>query len=208
MKQTFTQCIHALYLKLCNLIKIISLIYVTSKLRNIIIYWNNNKISIAVLKLKKKKMLLNPSYQKSLSKSSVCLARVYSSTFSYKSLPDESRKAIDRMIRVDHAGKIIINKDLYFFGIGFFKTSCWISSLRWIRRRSDLRGSDGSFGRHAHWCHYQTHVGAGEGSLERVRATYPTIQSTTFASTPLLECSWIRFRYTRCFRSWFLFEWH
>jgi len=28
----------------------------------------------------------------------------YNSTFSYKSLPKESQKALDRIIRVDHAG--------------------------------------------------------------------------------------------------------
>lgn len=34
------------------------------------------------------------------------------SSFSYKNLPEESKRAIDRIIRVDHAGKYGINNIL------------------------------------------------------------------------------------------------
>ena len=34
----------------------------------------------------------------------------YASTFSYKSLPEESKKLIDKIIRVDHAGEFGANQ--------------------------------------------------------------------------------------------------
>jgi demethoxyubiquinone hydroxylase (CLK1/Coq7/Cat5 family) len=40
-----------------------------------------------------------------ISKKSYILIARNSSSFNYKSLPEESKKIIDRIIRVDHAGK-------------------------------------------------------------------------------------------------------
>jgi demethoxyubiquinone hydroxylase (CLK1/Coq7/Cat5 family) len=44
-----------------------------------------------------------------------------SSTFSYKSLPKESQKALDRIIRVDHAGTFLVYHEKLIYYIFFLK---------------------------------------------------------------------------------------